>query len=192
MSLCIEQPRIRCIPAPCTVEAPLETQVHGYFHAIKAGLLAGAADFFCLTPIAAQLLSQGGIEVVQELNEEGPYLARLFDEVVWVPFLEEFICRVLILGACKWVAVKIVPDHPVEILGVVKLPLSTLVAIVASGIIFGALHFPDGGLGLMLVCSMSGILYGIVKEQVGLLGSYVAHGLNNGLCHAADALLAMQ
>jgi membrane protease YdiL (CAAX protease family) len=158
---------------------------------IEVGSIAGAMDFaFCAVLVAVeQLCSSFGIELVNEVERE-PFDA--FDAMLTcslVPIVEEVLFRVVIQGSVKWVAAKILPNREIDILGYAKLPLPALVSLVATSILFGALHYSNGGMLIVFCATVAGINFGLLKEKVGLVSSCASHMVTNSLITSAEVLL---
>jgi membrane protease YdiL (CAAX protease family) len=90
--------------------------------------------------------------------------------VVGAPFFEELLFRGVILRGLRS-----------------RLPAATAVAL--QGLVFGAFHFEAsrgaGNIGLVIVISGMGIVFGALAERTGRLGSgMIAHAIQNGLVFA--------
>jgi hypothetical protein len=99
------------------------------------------------------------------------------------PLFEEAFCRVIIHGSIAWVAHQILPEQEYSPgIGSYRcsIKLSQLVSSIASGIIFGMLHYrqyskPLTAITQVILCSMDGIVWGILKEKQGLAAPIAAH-----------------
>jgi hypothetical protein len=100
------------------------------------------------------------------------------------PVFSEMYCRVCIQGAFKYAADFLLPNHSVEICDTIKLPLSSLVAIVATSCLLcsGA---PASGIAGRAVQFTASFIFGLVKEQWGFLSGCVAHSVHDQLTHYA-------
>lgn len=109
--------------------------------------------------------------------------ASFWDTAVAAPFWEEVIFRGVIQDALKFLAHKIVPDQDIEIFSY-KMKLGTLVAIVATATLFGWAHL-GSGLGIMhvILATVAGVAYGLLKEKQGLAASISAHMTNNAIVY---------
>ena len=64
--------------------------------------------------------------------------------------------------------------------------LSSCREYVDTSILFGALHYSNGGMFVVFAVTVAGINFGLLKEKVGLLSSITAHGVTNGLLTVVD------
>jgi len=149
------------------------------------GAVAGVVHFgFCCALLPSEAFSPStDSEPVDSTQEAFNALNDLLICSV-VPVVEEVLFRVVIQGNIKWVAAKILPNQEVNILGLVKLPLPALVSIASTSIIFGALHYPNGGLPSVFSTAIGGVNLGLLKEKVGLISSCTAHVVANSLLMA--------
>ncbi len=97
-------------------------------------------------------------------NSIAPYLGdilKLLSLLIFAPIAEEFIFRGIILKR-------------------LEKNFSPIVAILISGVVFGAIHFFAGGITLALGATFMGIIFGIIFAQTkSLILTIVAHAFAN-------------
>lgn len=148
------------------------------------GVACGLADIL-YTAICEKTCILAGVKF-EEIEERAnvPHwkvLDKVFmKKVVIYPIAEELIFR----GALQPFLAKgfllFMPQHAAPILMNV-LP-ANVIAAVAVGIIFGAIHYfnyKSGGKQVVFVISIGGAFYGIIKERFGLVTSISAHMTHN-------------
>lgn len=111
-----------------------------------------------------------------------------WDTAIKAPLIEEVVFRFVIQNTFKWIANAILPDQNIEIFSH-PMKLATLVAVVATAVLFGSAHL-GSGLGIIhfILATISGITYGILKENFGLRSSIAAHVTNNAICYGIMSL----
>jgi len=151
---------------------------------LAAGSLAGFADFLFSTT-AQKICMAAGVKFEEVEDEEDIPASERFDRcfadlVVKYPILEEAVFRgVLQPVLADAIAIAIPKFAAPSLLG---FPLANIVSAVAIGIGFGSVHYFNyrkGGKQVAVIGSISGSLYGIVKECFGLTGSIAAHMTHN-------------
>ncbi len=116
-------------------------------------------------------------------GEARPYEKISFESDIIDPLFEEALCRVIIHESLAWAAFQILPDKEYSPgIGSYRysIKLSQLVSSIASGIIFGMLHYrlyskPLTAVTQVILCSMDGIVWGLLKEKQGLVAPIAAH-----------------
>jgi membrane protease YdiL (CAAX protease family) len=106
-----------------------------------------------------------------------PYYATVF-----APILEEIAFRGIILNAIKVVATQVLPAITITCLIGPPMHIAVAVSIAASAILFGAAHLRNSHKNVIpqsIMCAISGIAFGILFVQYGLLASIGAHIVNN-------------
>ena len=157
---------------------------------IEIGIVAGVADFAlgCSTAVVLSLLGVDHVRHRAVFSGVNLGLSNL----AWKPWIEnciapigeELIFRVIVQGSVKCFAAKIIPDpeKEVDILGYVKLSRAALVAVIVTAVFFGAMHYPFGASVIqVVVCCVSGLLFGVLRERTGVASSCVAHMVTNAL-----------
>lgn len=108
--------------------------------------------------------------------QENPLSTTLFG-----PYLEECIFRGVLLPMIARIALRILPFAAAPFLGTGML-VATAIGIGGSAIAFGAVHafnpHPNANLQAS-ICTISGIVYGILWANCGLVATIAAHILNN-------------
>ncbi len=182
------------MPLQSTVQKTLDSASRNLYRlwtALSTGVVVGVAnlsfemilsDFLCVIPQLEEFLSDPDLAL--EYME-----SSFFSDVVEAPILEEIIFRVIIQNFFHWISQKIVPDQNLEFFSC-KLKLSLLVAIIATAILFGMAHLSSGlGIIHVILATVGGITYGILKEKQGLPASIAAHMTNNAIVYGICCLV---
>ena len=157
---------------------------------VSIGALVETADFLVTTSVLTVFSALGFLEFVEEMGKEAldpteVAISALLDsswlENIIGPSFKEVIFKAVIQGSIRWVFTKILPDQEVDVLGYIKLSSSALISIVATSVLFGMAHYLDGGIALVVVCTLNGFAFGVLKEKVGFFSGFAAHAVTNSL-----------
>jgi membrane protease YdiL (CAAX protease family) len=170
-----------------SIESRVSTCAQNSFtYSLFKGISVGVANLSALICLSNLLSYIPNIETTLANPERAlEYMESNFTaEVIEAPILEEIVFRVLIQNFFHSLATKIVPDTDVEIFSS-KLKLATLVSILATAALFGWAHITSGlGILHVILATISGITFGVLKEKYGLTASISAHMINNALVYA--------
>ena len=151
------------------------------------GLLVGAMNF-CVAFIINRALQaifplvneNGRSNYAKSINMQ-PFLVMLY-----APILEEFIFRGILQPLLLAVATLLVPSTPIAIILGVSLSGAAIFSICVAAVLFGAVHLSNdhkGAFRQSLNCVVSGIVFGLLAFQFGLLTAIAAHMMNNILAY---------
>jgi membrane protease YdiL (CAAX protease family) len=134
----------------------------------------GAAMLFTsrITSCIASIENNGSLEITQSLVRND-----FMRTTLWAPIQEELYYRGIVQGVLKWTASDILPDISFTIFSR-QIKLATLVAIIVTALLFGAEHSST------LQCinaTIGGVVYGLLKEEFGIVSSIAAHCTHNTL-----------
>lgn len=154
------------------------------------GLAIGALE----VPIKLiSLLVMNATGIISSDKNESEYSKQLIGSLFYVsvigPIAEEGIFRGIVQPLLTRAIQIIVPAAAAIAFG--PFSIATTVSIVASGIIFGAVHYfnnHDGAHVQAMFASVTGIVYGILAAQFGIGASIAAHIINNTVVSTLIAL----
>ena len=160
-------------------------------HLVRPILVGSAAAAFWTYP-ASQVLrvldAVGGRAAISEMSLfeqlEGNFesdIKKVIEYAVWTgPLGEEILFRGLLQGAFNKVGSAIFKDKEVDVFSH-KIKLAPLVSIVATSVLFGAVHAPNGpdSLGQVISAGTGGLTLGLLRHRFGLISSLAAHSTQN-------------
>lgn len=148
------------------------------------GVGVGVLDFTVSVILASvvsavESLAKVGADPVKAAEYAAMIGANFWQVAVLIPVIEEIIFRVIIQGTIEFVAEKVFGDREVEIFSH-KIKLAALISIVATSVLFGLAHLSSGmGIAQVVVTTVSGLVFGILRHKYNPLASMAAHITNN-------------
>jgi hypothetical protein len=147
---------------------------------IRTGLVGGAGAVVLALTIKA-LTKYLGISTIgldaQKENEHFEACANYsLNKIVLAAGWEESWYRGFQLSLLKFGAEKFLPKKELALFPNGQMQVAALVSIVGQALVFGSAHLSNGtGITQFLYTSLGGILFGVIREEEGLLSSIVAH-----------------
>lgn len=150
------------------------------------GLAVGGA-MFVATTIALNLLTSVGW--IKDDEDENSLYSKLLNKnllgvALFAPIAEEALFHGGLQPLLTYTIALIVPAASAALFGPM-FTVATVVSIVATGVIFGAVHYLNphkGAFEQAVLASIAGVAYGILTVQFGIGAAIAAHIVNNTIC----------
>jgi hypothetical protein len=125
-------------------------------------------------------LANAGVDLKKATKYYSEFPARSYKNIIMVSVSEELVFRLLLPFTIKLVSKDYIREREVNLFPGCQVELNSLIAFVASTIIFGVLHLSNGtGFPQVIWATSVGISLGILKEKAGILSSIFAHMTQN-------------